>query len=95
MTPRSTNSQKFSLVFVESIRQRRVQRSTALRRFLSKRPAAINALMSINKSDLEIQHELQTAFTRVAHGPNQALTHYQKKIHIILFTRSLSIRQTI
>ena len=71
MTSRNQSGQRFSLVFVENIRQSRIQRAKAKRRFLNKRPAAIEALMAINKSDSEIQNDLQTAFIKIAHGPSQ------------------------
>jgi Trp operon repressor len=71
MTSRSTSRKRFTLVFVENLRQSLFKQFTPSRRSLRKRPASIEALMSIEKSDQEIQSDLQAAFTNVAHVTRQ------------------------
>jgi hypothetical protein len=56
----------FTLSFVENINRDLSQRRRSLRR-VQNRSAAIQSLMIINKSDLEIQTDLQRAFTNVTH----------------------------
>jgi len=68
MASRNQGGQRFSINFVENIRQSLIQHGETKRRLLGKRPAAIQALMVIDKTDLEIQRDLQSAFTRIAHG---------------------------
>jgi hypothetical protein len=66
-TQNERGGQTFSLIFVENIRKNLIRRGIARRRLANKRPAAIQALMTINKSNVEIQRDLQSAFTRIAH----------------------------
>jgi hypothetical protein len=66
-TQNEQGGQTFSLIFVENIRKNLIRRGIARRRLANKRPAAIQALMTINKSNVEIQRDLQSAFTRIAH----------------------------
>ncbi len=63
--PAPDKSQRiFSLSFVENINRDLSQRRRSLRR-AHNRSAAIQSLMIINKSDLEIQTDLQRAFANV------------------------------
>lgn len=65
--PAPDKSQRtFSLSFVENINRDLSQRRRSLRR-AHNRSAAIQSLMIINKSDLEIQTDLQRAFANVTH----------------------------
>ena len=65
--PAPDKSQRiFSLSFVENINRDLSQRRRSLRR-AKNRSAAIQSLMIINKSDLEIQTDLQRAFANVTH----------------------------
>jgi len=65
--PAPEKSQRiFSLSFVENINRDLSQRRRSLRR-AQNRSAAIQSLMIINKSDLEIQTDLQRAFANVTH----------------------------
>jgi hypothetical protein len=66
-TQNEQGGQTFTLFFVENIRKNLTRRGIARRRLANKRPAAIQALMTINKSNLEIQRDLQSAFTKIAH----------------------------
>jgi hypothetical protein len=66
--PAPDKSQRtFTLSFVENINRDLSQRRRSLRR-AQNRSAAIQSLMIINKSDLEIQTDLQRAFANVTHG---------------------------
>jgi hypothetical protein len=66
-TQNEQGGQTFTLYFVENIRKNLTRRGMAWRRLANKRPAAIQALMTINKSNSEIQRDLQSAFTKIAH----------------------------
>jgi hypothetical protein len=66
-TQNEQGGQTFTLFFVENIRKNLTRRGIERRRLANKRPAAIQALMTINKSNLEIQRDLQSAFTKIAH----------------------------
>lgn len=70
MSTQERRSRIFSLSFVESI-NRRLSMSRSFTRRVRNRPAAIRSLMVINKSDIEIQGDLQAAFAKVTHEAKQ------------------------
>ena len=64
MTTQNKSSRTFSLGFVENI-NKSLSMSKRSNRRARNRSAVIRSLMIINKSDLEIQRDLQTAFEKV------------------------------
>lgn len=70
MSAQERTSRTFSLSFVENI-SKSFSMSRRSNRRGRNRPAAIRSLMIINKSDLEIQSDLQAAFAKVTHEARQ------------------------
>jgi hypothetical protein len=70
MSAQERGSRIFSLSFVENINTS-LSKSRGLNRRARIRAAAIRSLMIINKSDLEIQSDLQAAFAKVTHEARQ------------------------
>lgn len=70
MPAQEQTSRTFTISFVENI-NKSLSMSRRSNRRERNRPAAIRSLMIINKSDLEIQRDLQAAFAKVTHEARQ------------------------